>query len=341
MAGKSGKLSFTTGTAEGLIVFREGKIIYAASSSIRETLGSIMITMNLVSESDLSDALRLQHKTGEDKRLGKILVDMEVLDPSDLQRVLHHQVLNVLREMFSWEKGFFRFRNLTLENQGEVEVDARDLLVEQPLDARRVALDAARQHDEDVRDQPPDQEEIGARQAALEAADDDVEGTGEPAGLKEVMSDFNAPSVTAEIVRQVFDSASHVFDRGVIFAVQSHGIRGISQFGLTEGEEPPSQRVRRLWLPVDERSVISTAITSGTIFRGTADRNRWNETLFEYLGGEWPDESVAIPILVDGRVTLVFYGDNEPHDLPIGSTMDLEETLLRIGPTLGGDPAES
>ena len=32
---KSGKLIFTTGTQEGLIVFREGKIIYAASSSIR------------------------------------------------------------------------------------------------------------------------------------------------------------------------------------------------------------------------------------------------------------------------------------------------------------------
>lgn len=341
MSGKSGKLTFTTGTEEGLIVFRDGMIIYAASSSIRETLGSIMISMNLVSERDLVDALRRQHKTGEDKRLGTILVEMNALEPSDLQRVLHHQVLNVLREMFSWEHGFFRFRNLTLVDQGEVEVDARDLVVEHPLDARRVALDAARQHDEDLRDHSQAAADRPSKPALLDSVDDGIDGEPESAGLKEVMGDFNPPVVTAETVREMFDSAARVFDRGVIFAVQSHGVRGIAQFGLSEGDEPPSQRVRRLWLPVDEQSVVSTAINQASQFRGAVERNQWNEVLFDFLGGGWPDESVAIPVMVDERVALVFYGDNEPHDLPIGSTLQLEETLQRIGKGLEGDRPET
>jgi len=335
MSGKSGKLTFTTGTEEGLIVFRGGKIIYAASNTIRETLGSIVIAMNMVSEAELVEALRRQHKTGEEKRLGMILVEMGVLEGLDLQRALQHQVLNVLREMFSWERGFFMFRNLNLEDHGEVEVDARDLVVEQPLDARRVALDAARRRDEDMRDRGVDDDTADKRHPVFDAVDTEPEGEEESAGLRDVVGDFSAPSVTAETVRQVFDSAGHVFDRGVVFAVQSHGLRGIAQFGLVVGPEPPSQRVRRLWLPVDQSSVITTAISSGNTFRGGASRNRWNEMLFELLGGGWPDECVVIPIIVDGRVTMVFYGDNEPHDLPIGSTKDLEEKLQEVGRALG------
>ncbi len=333
MSEKTGKLTFTTGTEEGLIVFRRGKIIYAASSSLRETLGSIVMSMKLVKPSELAEALKRQHKTGEEKRLGKILIEMGVLNHSDLHGVLQNQVLNVLREMFSWERGFFMFRNLQLADHGEVEVDARDLVVEQPLDARRVALDAARQHDEERRDQLPSEEQA-PRTYVLDAADDGEAEEQEAAGLREVIGDLPGPSVTAEAVREVFEAASRVFDRGVIFAVHSHGIRGIAQYGLAEGEEPPSQRVRRLWLPVDEPSVISWAITLRSIFRGKAERNRWNEVLFGELGGQWPDESVAIPILINQRVAMVFYGDNEPHDLPVGSTTKFEETLRTVGANL-------
>jgi hypothetical protein len=335
MSEKTGKLTFTTGTEEGLIVFRTGKIIYAASSSIRETLGSIVISMKLVQESELAEALQRQHRTGEEKRLGNILVEMGVISESGLQQALQHQVLNVLREMFSWDRGFFMFRNLKIKDHGEVEVDARDLIVEQPIDARKVALDAARQFDEEARDKPA--EEAGKAHPVLDAVEETDNGQSEQAALGDMMGDVAGPTITAETVREVFDAASRVFDRGVIFTVHSHGIRGIAQFGLADGEEPPSQRVRRLWLPADEPSVISWAMTMSSAFRGRAERNRWNEVVFEVFGGGWPDESVAIPIITQGRVTMVFYGDNEPHDLPIGSTTDLEDKLKAIGGALDTD----
>ena len=329
MSEKTGKLSFTTGMEEGLIVFRDGKIIYAATSSLRETFGSIALNLGIVSQANLESALLQQHRSGEDKRLGEILVESGTLEPADLQRVLHHQVIQVLREMFGWDRGFFRFRNLELDDFGAVEVDYRDLIVATPLDARRVALDAARRHDEESR------KRAGAVDpGGLAESDDGEDGTAEQATVEELMGDVVAPSVTAEIVRAIFDVAAKVFSRGVVFAVHSQSVRGMAQFGLAEGDDPPSQRVRGLWLPVDEPSVIAQVASSQVPFRGEPDRNRWNETLLQDLGGDWPDEAVALPVVVGGRTVLVFYGDNEPDDLPVGSVSDLQKLLVAVSQDL-------
>ncbi len=323
MSEKTGKLSFTTGTQEGLIVFRAGKIIYAASTSVRETFGSIALSLGMVQRPQLEEALLMQHRSGEEKRLGEILVEIEAISQPNLQRVLQHQVIQVLREMFGWRQGYFRFRNLEIETAGEVEVDARDLLVATPLDARRVALDAARRHDEDSRDLG---RMAGSPPAGLEVDEEGDEDLPERTTLSEIMGDVAAPVLTAEKVREIFETASRIFSRGVIFAVHSHGVRGLAQFGLVEGEsdDPPSQRVRRLWLPLEEPSVISHVVSSGVAFRGSPVRNQWNEALFTEFGGNWPKEGVAIPLVVKGVVVLVFYGDNEPDDLPVGSIAAVE-----------------
>jgi hypothetical protein len=333
MSEKTGKLTFTTGTAEGLVVFRQGRIIYAASSSIRETFGSIVMSVDLVGEDQLHEALYQQHRSGTEKRLGTILVEMGVLSTDDLQRVLQHQVMQVLREMFGWHRGFFRFRNLEIDHSGDVEVDARDLLVDTPLDARSVALDAARRHDEDQRDIGMDSHPPSA---PIQLDDVETPDDGEPerSSLDALIGNVTAPAVTAETVREIFDTASRVFSRGVILAVQGHTMRGLAQFGLIDGDDPPSQRVRQLWLPVGAPSLASEVATTGKVWRGTPDHNRWNEALFRTLGGGWPAEGVALPVTVDARVALVFYGDNEPDDLPVGSTTMLEAQLAEVAKSL-------
>ena len=332
MSEKTGKLTFTTGTEEGLIVFRGGRIVYAASSSLRETFGSIAMSFGLVSGDQLNQALLLQHRSRIDKRLGAILVELGVLTTDDLQRVLQHQVMQVLHEMFAWDHGFFRFRNLDLEDSGEVEVDARDLLVDTPLDARSVALDAARRLDEEDRNAGAGRPRAAVRLDAAEMPDPEA---ADHASVGTLMGDVAAPVVTAETVREIFETAAKVFSRGVVLAVRGHSMRGLAQFGLADGDDPPSQRVRRLWLPIDGPSVAAHVVATGAAFRGAPERNRWNEALFEVLGGGWPDEGVALPVKVDARVVLVFYGDNEPDDLPVGSTMMLERKLAGVAASIG------
>jgi hypothetical protein len=268
MSEKTGKLTFTTGTEEGLIVFRGGRIVYAASSSLRETFGSIVRSFDLVTEDELNQALLPQHRSLSVKRLGSILVDLGVLSTDDLHRLLRHQVMQVLREMFAWDRGYFRFRNLELEDSGEVEVDARDLLVDTPLDARSVAIDAARRRDEEDRDS-------GATRARAAARLRDAESPDPPtpahATLDAMMADVAAPLVTAETVREIFETASKVFSRGVILAVR-HTACAVWQFGLVEGDDPPSQQVRRLWLPVDGPSVAAQVVATARRFAARRTR---------------------------------------------------------------------
>ncbi len=319
MSEKTGKLNFTTGTQEGMIVFRGGKIIYAASSSIRETFGSIALSLQIVNREQLEKALFTQNQSREDKRLGEILVEIGAMTQFDLEKVLIHQVGQVVLEMFEWESGYFRFRNLAIEEFGDVQVDARDFIVESPLDTRTVALDAARLHDETPRD-------------LVETVDGDGDGRSpEKASVAQMMIDVAAPALTAETIREIFEVASKVFSRGVVFAVHSHSVRGLAQFGLIDTDIPPSQRIRQIWLPKSEISVITTVAGEGKLLRGAPEHNHGNQILFEVLGGLWPVEGVTIPMLINGQVALIFYGDNEPDNLPVGSTFALEETLKSVG----------
>lgn len=314
---KTGKLNFTTGTQEGMVLFRDGKIIYAASSSIRETFGSIALTLQIVSRRQLDQALLLQHKSREDKRLGEILVGFGAMKPSDVQKILTRQVGQVIQEIFEWETGYFKFRNLKIEQFGDIEVDARDFILGSPLDTRSVALDAARALDESSRDLQ-----------TIEKEDDEA---AEQTTLAEIMVDVAAPVLTAETIREIFQAAEKIFTRGVIFAVHDHSARGLAQFGLDEIFAPPNQRIRELNMPIQENSIISRVVRDREIFRGEPDHVRSNARFIHVLGGEWPREGVAIPMMIGDRVALVFYGDNKPNDLPVGSTQALEETLESVG----------
>ena len=72
---KTGKLTLTRREGTGIILFKSGEVIYAASDSVRDTLGNILVCQRLITEGLLMSALEIQHKSPEGKRLGTILVD--------------------------------------------------------------------------------------------------------------------------------------------------------------------------------------------------------------------------------------------------------------------------
>ena len=51
---KTGRLALTRRDSQGMIVFRSGKIIYAASTAARETLGSLLLCRQLIDEEGLA-----------------------------------------------------------------------------------------------------------------------------------------------------------------------------------------------------------------------------------------------------------------------------------------------
>jgi hypothetical protein len=81
---------------------------------------------------------------------------------------------------------------------------------------------------------------------------------------------------------------------------------------------------RRIWLPLNEPSVFLETVQRKRSFRGALPHQFWNDHFLEQLGGARPPEAVLVPMILDGRVAYVFYGDNLPGVAPIGPTQGLE-----------------
>ncbi len=325
--GRTGKLTLTCREGSGLVVLRGGRIIYTASNSAREALGNILVCQGLIDEAALASALDLQHSSAEEKRLGAILVEMGALSPGDLDRVIRQQTTAIIREMCGWGYGFFAFDPLEIPEQGEVSVDARDLVLEAGLDAGDVAresLDGLNFETQPVRyDRGP-----GAASGAATAP----RGAGTSlASLKSIMAELRSPAFGGEITLWLLRHASAVVRRCVLFSISKEGVRGMGQTGLDSGDAGLGERLRRFRVPAGEPSVFKGVIASQTAFLGKLSHDPWDERLAAELGGGFPAEVVVVPMVVSGNVVAVLYGDNLPSGEAIGAIEGLELLMLEAG----------
>jgi hypothetical protein len=145
---------------------------------------------------------------------------------------------------------------------------------------------------------------------------------------------LRSPSFTGEITLMILRYATRVVNRGVLCHVSDEGIRGIGQFGLgaTLPEHvSPDERVRKMLIPAHEPSVFFEVLENIHTYRGPLKPCKWNTYLIRQLGGDEPVEIVAVPIIVDGMIIGIFYGDNVPQAAPIGSIHGLELLMIEAG----------
>lgn len=336
LAEKSGRLTLMATSAEGMIVFRKGRIIYAASNSAREAFGNILVCMRLIDEVTLKKALVKQHHSREERRLGRILVEMGALKLEDIESVVQHQVERVLGELFAWREGFFKFEPMEIPDHGEVEVDGREFLAERGINTRKLALDLARQQDE---------RRLTGRRVAAEPAAASRSGPERPARsapaapdgnpvqvtLRQLIAHQKEPSLTGELTMELLRHARKVLARGVLLLVEQYGIGGVGQFGLLDADVTGDERIRDVWIPLDEPSVLAETVRTVRPYCGPLARVPVHETFVATLGGGWPGEVAVLPIVVRGGAIAVLYGDNEPVGIPIPKLAPLAELLVDVG----------
>lgn len=332
---KNGRLVLTRRDGHGVIAFRNGKIIYAASNSVRETLGNILLHERLITESTLLEALERQSRAAEEKRLGHVLVEMGALDQATMERVVRAQTQRVVSEFLRWKSGFAKFEILQIPDHGEVEVDARDFLLEAGLNADELLLGILGQLDRRIDTSELDMSQILRRAPWVPGPMEETPGPPEPppdplppsfASLKSIMSEIRSPAFTGEVSLGILRYAARSFTRGVLFARGYDSFQGMGQFGL--GAKVP---VREIRIPLDEPSLFLEVIERKESYRGPLDDRYWNVHLGRQLGGATPGEVVAIPMVVDSSVVLIFYGDNVPDNAPIGPIDDLELLMIEGG----------
>ena len=341
MAEKSGRLDLTTRDGESLIVFRVGRIIYAASNAARETLGSILVHRRLISEETLRRALERQYRSREERRLGSILVQMGALSQKMLEEVILEQVERVIAEVVKWRDGYFKFEAIDIPDRGEVAVDAREFLAEPGFNTQRIALEISRLSDESIHAAAPAAPSPPAGRPRAEAAAESSAPHPAPpatplASLGAILAAQPHTSLTAEATMAILRSGGAVFSRAVLLLVERYGLAGVGCVGVRDGDATVDEGIRNLWFPLDAPSVLTEVAVSGRSYRGVMERTDATKLLVGELDGTWPAEVAVLPVRVGGRVAAILYGDTMPAGTPIGDLSRLESSLLQAGAGVHG-----
>ena len=120
---KSGILQLSRGRARRAICFKEGNVV-AATGNREFQLGKILFDEGLISQEELSDALRKANKSG--KRLGEMLLKQRYIDKCILKGLIQHQIQKVVHALSRWREGYFEYRDCSVEFDDRGITDASD-----------------------------------------------------------------------------------------------------------------------------------------------------------------------------------------------------------------------
>jgi len=340
LLGKSGKLRMTRGGSEGMVVFRGGKIIYAASSSFRENLGSMLLSRGLIDEAQLVAALKQQHGSAEEQRLGNILIETGALSEEALESVLRDQVSRVLSEFIPWSEGGFKFDSMEIADHGEVELPAGDLLAPFGLSTDHVLLEAAQRIDEgDPMDETVPAVEETRPQAKPEEAVEVAapEPTADSVSLGSLVTEVHSPEFKGEFLMDLMELSERSFGRCVLFSVRKASFRPVAHFGVDSEAALAENAILDFVVPRDLPGILSQAVEEERTIMATLPLGQGDEELLEALGGATDTKSIAEPLIVRDEVVLVLYGDRIRDGLQTGWIEEIETHLGELALAIQAD----
>ncbi len=356
---KTGTLVVRSRRGTGMVVFKDGQVIQAASDSIRDSLGNILVSQGMLDEAALSKALALQKREPE-KPLGMILMDMGAVASQTLQSVIRKQIEEIIYDLLDWEEGFFNFELGEIVPKDTIEIDTQEFLLKSGISAEYLLMEGTRILDERRKDgkkpaaarpapspvSPPPAAPYAAPKAppshvSYEPTKEEfrtrIEKEGsrkELTALKSMFDELRFPTATAEVTLLILRYASEVVNRAVLFMVKKDEVRGLGQFGIELKGKSADQVVRNIKLPLNQPSLFLSVIESRRSYLGILEPNPNHTYLVNELGGAMPDAVMAIPLVVDGKVALVVYGDNLPERRPIRGMDTLEIFMNQAGMAL-------
>jgi len=340
-----------------MVVFKDGQVIQAASDSIRDSLGNILVSQGMLDEAALSKALALQKQEPE-KPLGMILMDMGAVAAQTLQSVIRKQIEEIIYDLLDWEEGFFNFELGEIVPKDTIEIDTQEFLLKSGISAEYLLMEGTRILDERRKDEKkpaaarpaPASAPLAVPSAAQKAPPSPLSfepakeefrtriekevSSKELTALKSMFDELRFPTATAEVTLLILRYASEVVNRAVLFMVKKEEVRGLGQFGIELKGKSADQVVRNIKLPLNQPSLFLSVIESRRSYLGVLEPIPNHTYLVNALGGAMPDAVMAIPLVVDGKVALVVYGDNLPERRPIRGMDTLEIFMNQAGMAL-------
>jgi len=119
-SGKTGRLSFSNPEADKTIYVKDGKIVFAESSSDDDALGQNLLRNGQIS---LHDFTRVSTLVSPGKRLGALLVAEGVLEPKELVPAVVGQVRAVILGLFRRTETWYGFKEEDLSRKESITLD--------------------------------------------------------------------------------------------------------------------------------------------------------------------------------------------------------------------------
>lgn len=149
--------------------------------------------------------------------------------------------------------------------------------------------------------------------------------------LRGMLEELNDPAPEGGITLLVLRFAAEFMNRGVIFTVRREKIEGLGQFGINSKRGSADAIVRSMKIPRGEDSLFTGVMEARASLKVVPNDGRWTRYILENLGGEAPAEIFLGPIVSEGKVVAILYGDNLPENKTIGDTDSLEIFLSQAG----------
>ena len=356
---KSGKLTLSRGDMTGIFLFNKGKIFHGANGYSAPSVGELLVDRELITQEALDAAVATQRMAPKRKKLGSILVDMGATTYEALQRALRQQLEEIAAEFLTWDTGYFSFKFADVDLESDDGFFDEEAKLTEVINIDPFILDLMNRVDSiggggTVRPtlgvkKPTSQTSENAIRELLDHIlepgavidesmpfDEVREWPSELAELRNMMTEIQRrPSATtSEIALLTLRYATRILSRGILVGVSRRGITGLGKFGVgRSNDDTPNvtNRIRHIHIPTDEPSVFRDVIERKTTYHGRLEQCPWNNYLVDQLGGIIPPEVVVTPIIVDGKVAVLLYGDNLPGGHPITSIHGLELLAIEAG----------
>ena len=343
---KTGTLLVRSRRGMGMVVFKDGQVVQAASDSTRDSLGNILVSQGMVTQDVLSDALT-QQATSPGSPLGHILVDMGAVPLPTLETVVRKQIEEIVYELLAWEEGFFNFELGEVAPADAIEINTKEFLLRSGISAEYLLMEGTRILDERRKDQPPPppvskdkpapapfphhHESYAPAKEEFRTKIEKEEPRREITALKSMFDELRFPTATAEVTLLILRYASEVVNRAVLFMVKKDEVRGLGQFGIELPGRSADMVVRNIRLPLDKPSVFTAVLENRRSYMGEIEQNDVNSALLGELGGGRPESVMAVPLIVDGKVAIIVYGDNLPEKKQVWGVETFEIFMGQAG----------
>jgi hypothetical protein len=321
---KSGILTLKSPQGEGQICFAEGQVVRAVSSEFLESLGELLCKEKLATEEQIQQALAEQKKLTTHQPLGALLVDRFQVPRASIETVVKRQIEKIVFRFIRWTSGTFSFRIAPPQSFGTTAVNPLDFLLEKGISPQWLVA---------KEQQINEQGETEVSEADLEREvkhQTGRQGVQDLAFLKGMLAELENPFLGGGIILLILRYASEIMSRAVIFDVRGRQLVGLGQFGLSGQTRAADQIVRQMRLTVEEGSAFAKVLQDQTALRTSLADTSAERILSAFLEGV-PDEVFLGPLVNDGKVIALLYGDNYPQQMTLGSTEAFEVFLSQAG----------